>query len=186
MDTENLRNILRTIPLLGGLADCDLSDHREALGQTFIVLLFSTAPLWLAALIVYGTGDDLAGSAFLAALKGTVANGELYMYCTALLAPIFWIALVDMPGARAFPSKISHMVLIAIIEIVAALFFGLISAGKHLNDAFKFKTSLYMFELAVLLLYLGTVYHISRIAEATTEFKKQETDFTEKLRERRT
>lgn len=170
---------------MGGLVDCDGSDHWEAVAQTFVVLLFSTAPIWLAAIIVYGSGDDLALSALKAALHGTVAKGELFMYCTALLAPVFWVALVDLPGARAFPSKTSHMVLIAVIDLVAAAFFGLISAGKHLNQFFTFRLSTCMFGLSVLLLYLATLYHVSRVAEATAEFRRQEKDFTEAVQEHR-
>jgi len=52
-------------------------------------LLFSTAPIWLATLIVYATGNNLAYAAFKAAMHGSVAKGELFMYCTALLAPGF-------------------------------------------------------------------------------------------------
>jgi hypothetical protein len=172
-------------PLLSGLPDCDWSDHWEAFGQTFVVLLFSTAPIWLTALIAYGSGENLTFATFRSAMHGSVANGELFMYCTALLAPIFWVALVDLPGARAFPSKISHMVLIAVIDLIAAVFFGLSSSGKHLNPIFVFRASSYLFVLSTALLYLGTVYYISRVAEATTEFKRQETDFTVEMREHR-
>ena len=183
--TDEFRNRIREAPLLGGLVDCDWSDHREALGQTFIVLLFSTAPIWLAALIVYGRGTSLKFAAFGAALYGAVSNGELFMYCAALLAPVFWVALVDLPGARPFPSKISHMVLIAVIDVLAALFFGLTSASVRLNELFTLWASTLMFTCSVLLLYLGTVYHVSRVGEATAEFKRQETDFTDAVREHR-
>lgn len=188
MTTDEFRSFMRGTPLVGGLVDCDASDHWKALGQTFIVLLFSTAPIWLGALIVYGSGDDLSYGALRIAMRRSIANGELYMYCTAILAPIFWVALVDLPGARVFPSKMSHMVLIGIIDSVAAVFFGLISAGKPLNHIFTFETSTYMFLFSTVLLYLGTVYHESRVADATAataEFKRQESDFTSAVREHR-
>jgi hypothetical protein len=182
---DDLRNLAREVPLLGGLVDCDGPDHWEALGQTFVVLLLSTTPIWLATLIIYGMGTDLKYSALTKALGSTVAKGELFMYCTALLAPIFWIALVDPPLARKFPSKVSHMVFIVVIDVVAAVFFGLTIAGKQLNEVFTFEVSMYMFLFSIVLLYLGTVYHISRIADGTAEFKKQETDFTAAVREHR-
>ena len=175
----------RKLPLIGGLSDCDGSDHWEALGQTFVVLLLSTTPIWLAGLIVYGTGTDLGFSALKDAMLGTVARGELFMYCTALLAPIFWVALVDPPGARVFPSKVSHMVLIAVIDLVAAVFFGLIVAGKQPNPVFIFRSSTFLCICSIVLLYLGTVYHISRVADPGTEFKRQETDFTNTFQEHR-
>src|ERR1700690_855172 len=186
MNANEIGNFVRKAPLLGGLVDCDGSDHWEALGQTFIVLLFSTVPIWLGSLIVYGSGKNLEGAAFRAAIRGSVANGELFMYCTALLTPMLWVAFVDLPGARAFPGKISQMVLIGVVNGLAAIFFGLISAGRPLNPTFTFQTSAYMFGSSVLLLYVGTVYHVSRVAEATTEFKRQEGDFTKEVGERGT
>lgn len=173
------------MPLFGGLVDCDWPNHREALGQTFIVLLMSTMPFWLATLVVYGTGDDLSGAALRGALYGTISRGELFMYCTALLAPLFWVVLVDPPGSPAFPSKLSHMVTIGVIDVVAAVFFALVVAGRALNGRFCFLMSTGMFACSVALLYLATVYHASQVADASQEFKKQETDFTEAYREHR-
>jgi len=185
MNANDLRDFARRAPLVGGLMDCEGADHWEALGQTFVLLLFSMAPIWLSSLIVYGNGRDLTGSALRGAIYGSVARGELFMYCTALLAPIFWIALVDLPGARAFPSKISHMVLIGVTGLLAGAFFGLISAGEPLNAVFTFRASALLFGFSVVLLYLGTLYNVSRITKAMTEFKRQETDFTQRVGEHR-
>lgn len=171
--------------MVSGLADCDVGDHWAALGETFIILLFSTTPIWLGAVIIYATGDDMSWMAYKGALYGPVAKGELFMYCTALLAPLFWVALTEPPGERAFPSKVSHMVLIGVINAVAAVCFALMAAGKHLNPIFTVRGSTYMFEVSIVLLYLGTVYRVSLVADATTEFKRQETDFTAALREHR-
>ena len=107
------------------------------------------------------------------------------MYCTALLAPMFWVVLIDPLGSPTFPSKVSHMVLIVVIDLIAALFFGLIVAGSRLNEHFISSLSLTMFIVSIVLLYLGTVYHESQVANAATEFKKQETDFSRALREHR-
>jgi len=185
MNREEVRQVAREVPLFGGLVDCDFPNHREAIGQTFIVLLMSTMPFWLATLIVYGTGNDLSFAAFKCDLYGTIAKGELFMYCTALLAPLFWVVLVDPPGAPAFPSKLSHMITVAVIDVVAAVFFALVVAGRSLNARFSFDMSVAMFLCSVSLLYLATVYHASQVSDAASEFKKQETDFTEAVREHR-
>jgi hypothetical protein len=182
---NKFRELVRRIPLLSGLADCDAGDHWEALGETCIVLIFSTTPIWLGAIIIYATGDDMSWTAYKAALYGPVAKGELFMYCTALLAPLFWVALTDPPGDREFPSKVSHMVLIGLINAVAAVCFALMAAGKHLNPIFTVRGSGYMFKASIVLLYLGTVYRVSLAADARAEFKRQEADFTTALREHR-
>lgn len=167
----------RNIPLLGGLADCSWDDHWESIRQTFVVLLMSTAPIWLAAIIVYGKGQDLSYPALRAAFVSTIADGELFMFSTALLAPVFWMALCDPPGARVFPSKMAHMVLIVIIDSIAAVFFGLLTAHSDVNQMFVFRLSCWMFGASVILLYLGTVYHTSRL-DVPGEFKRQEDSFS--------
>lgn len=179
------RDYAREVPLLGPLVDCDFRDHWQSLGQTAVVLVLSTAPIWLAAIVVFSTGTEISLAAFKSSLYGTVSRGELFMYCTALLAPMFWIALVDPPRARVFPSKVSHMLLIGIIDIIAAVLFGLGVAGNQLNQHFTFPLSIWMFIVSVILLYLGTVYHNSRLPDATTEFRKQEEEFTTEVREHR-
>jgi len=79
----------RGIPLLGGLVDCSWQDHWESLRQTAVIVLLSTTPIWLGAVIVYSFGVNLEFASFKDALQNTAGNGELFMYSTALLAPVF-------------------------------------------------------------------------------------------------
>ncbi len=177
-------DLFRKIPLVGPLVDCTLQNHIDTTGQTFIVLLLSTAPLWLGGLVSYATAA--AGSVSLCgALLGTIMHGELFMYGTALLAPIFWVALVDPPGARVFPSKVAHMLLIALIEIIASVFFGLVVAGNRLNGAFVSTLSVTVFCASLVLLYLGTLYHASRLPDPRELFKQDENDFSRAYGEHR-
>ena len=64
MSADLIHQCAREVPLFGGLVDCGWPNHREALGQTLIVLLMSTMPFWLATLVVYGTDNDLSYAAF--------------------------------------------------------------------------------------------------------------------------
>lgn len=166
---------------MGALVDCTWADHWESLRQLTLIVCLSTTPIWLGALIVYAKGEHLELWALRSAFSSMVANGELFMYCTALLAPVFWMALFDPPGARAFPSKVPHMFLITIIDLIAAVFFGLIAAKNNVNQHFVLRASAMLFVLSLLLLYLGTVYHTSRLPDPSREFKKQEDDFSSAL-----
>jgi hypothetical protein len=180
---KNWQSHFRQIPLFGPLVDCNARDHAETLGQTLIVLLLSTAPLWLGGLVIYGINPDNTLT-LIAALKRTVMHGELFMYGTALLAPIFWVALVDPPGARVFPSRTIHMVLIALIELVASVFFGLTVAGNSLRQPFIFQLSVAIFLASLALLYLGTLYHSNRL-NAAEAFKQDEQGFAQAYEEHR-
>src|SRR4029077_347599 len=145
MTRETLLNTLREIPILGGLIDCGGQDHWESLGQTTVLFVLSSMPIWLGTLIVYATGDKVGHGAVKTALLSTVGRGELFMYSTAFLAPIFWIALTDRPNMRVFPGKVSHIVLMVIISVIAAVFFGLQTAGNRLIQPFTFDLSVWMF-----------------------------------------
>jgi hypothetical protein len=134
---------------------------------------------------VVGTGDRYDYPAFRNALFTTIANGELFMFCTVLLAPMFWIVLVDPPGAQVFPSKVSHMLLIAVVDVIAAVFFGLSVAGKRMNEGFSLRLSVLLSIVSIVLLYLGTVYHSSRLPNVPGEMKRQESDFSTAVREHR-
>lgn len=173
------------MPLLGPLADCDGSDHLTSLEQTGIVLFASTTPIWLGTLLIYATGTQDGYLGWRNAFFSTMWNGELFMYCTALLSPIFWMALVDPPGAKAFPSKISHMVLIGFTYLVSAAFFGVITSGAKVHKFFTFRFSVALFIFSVLLLYLGTLYHASRLPDPAEAFKQDERAFTKSYGEHR-
>jgi hypothetical protein len=176
---------LRKFPLFGGLIDCGLKDHWDATSQISITLIVSATPIWLATLLLYATTDNPGYSALRSSFLSTIANGELFMYCTALLGPMFWIALDDPPGAGAFPSKKSHMVLIAIINVIAAAFFAAGVSGKHLNPMVILRLSTCMFYISLVLLYVGTVYHINRMQDGADIFRKQEESFSRRVSQHR-
>lgn len=176
----------RWLPLFGGLVDCSLRDHWESIGQVTVVTVLSTVPIWLATLILFGESSHLNHAALVAALCSTIAHGELFMYSTALLAPLFWIALVDPRGAgHEFPSRVSHMLLIAIIDLIAGGFFGQLVSGSKANEAFIFQLSVGIFMVSLVLLYLGTVYHVHQVPDVRAEFRKQEDEFSSAYGEHR-
>lgn len=180
---DALKRRIRYIPLFGPMVDCRARDYWETSGQTFVILLISTAPLWLGGLVVFGVNFQ-TNITIQAAFTSTIEHGELFMYCTALLAPLFWVALVDIPGGRPFPTKISHMVSMAVVDTIASVFFGLTVAGKQLRQPFAFWLSVSVFLASLTLLFLGTVYHSRRQPDPAEAFKQEEDDFSEAVRER--
>jgi hypothetical protein len=185
MTRDEFKSYAREFPVLGGLVDCGGRDHWEALGQTTVLFVLSTMPIWLGTLIVYATGEISSSHGFRMAFDSTIIRGELFMYATAFLAPIFWIALADRPGARTFPGKLSHIVLMVIILVVAAVFFGLLTAGNRVNLEFTLKLSAIMFFTSLILLYLGILYHENRTRDAGSAMKDEEREFSEGYSEHR-
>lgn len=185
MTVEDFKDYAREFPVLGGLVDCDGHDHWESLGQTTVLFVLSTMPIWLGTLIVYATGEKTGYRGAGAAFYSTIAGGALFMYAAAFLAPVFWIALTDRPGERVFPGKLSHIILMVIILVIAAVFFGLITAGNRLNQRFTLKLSALMFFTSLILLYLGILYHANRTRDAGTVMKDEEQQFSARYHEHR-
>lgn len=185
MTMEDFKDYAREIPVVGGLVDCNGQDHWEALGQTLVLFVLSTMPIWLGTLIVYATGSGRGWSGTESAFSSTINQGELFMYAAAFLAPVFWIALTDPPGAKIFPGKLSHIILMVIILVIAAVFFGLLTAGNRLNQWFTLKLSAILFFTSLILLYLGILYHEHRTKDAGALMKDEEEQFSAKYHEHR-
>jgi hypothetical protein len=185
MTLEDVKDYAKEVPVLGGLVDCDGRDYWESLGQTTVLFVLSTMPIWLGTLIVYVTGEKTGCLGFKVAFFSTIARGELFMYATAFLAPVFWIALTERPGARVFPGKVSHIVLMVIILVIAAVFFGLLTTGTRLNQGFTLRLAAAMFFCSLVLLYLGILYHEHRIRDAGPVMRKDEENFAAEYREHR-
>ena len=75
------------------------------------------------------------------------------------------------------------MVLIGIVNILAASSFGLLKLGKTLNPDIALVTSVVLYAVSVILLYLGTVYHNSRLVNASDIMRSQTDDFVDKFAE---
>lgn len=180
---EKARGLLRGLPLIGPLADCNSSDHAETIKQVIITLLFGTAPFWLGALLFKALSSD--GHLTLArAFFSTIWDGGLFMCATSLLGPIFWIALDDPKGVAKFPNRSVMMVAVTLVAVVASVFFAVGLSRTRLQQPFTFHVSVYTFWAAVAVLYLSTVYHTSRL-NVPRAFRDEEESFKNAYRRHR-
>ena len=155
-------------PVLGGLSYCGIAEHWKATQKVTFELIFATFPLSLGAIVIWLSG---AAPGLGRALEITLWNGDLYIYCTALLAPIFWVAIVEYPGDRHFPNKKALLTLIVIVNTIAALLFGFLRGGHSVVMQNVFFLSITLFCISLSLLYLGTVYHYSLTQDPAKEFQ---------------
>ncbi|MFC1610306.1 hypothetical protein ACFL6C_05060 [Myxococcota bacterium] len=168
-----LRSVVRRLPVVGGLADCGAGEHGEAFKENPTTLIFSLSPLWVGA-VVFFLAPANPPVDILAKLTG---HGELFLYATSVLAPLFFITLTRTAGDRGHSNRLSHVVLAILIFIVASLAFGLERAGVSLNQHVNAKASYLAFGLSVLLVYLATVYRNRRLVTAAA-LRTGEADFT--------
>lgn len=178
---DYVRAGIRKLPIVSGLADCRWQDHWEAVREIVPNLVVSLMPIWVGAFVVLLLGTQ----GYWQAIYGNINNGELFLYATSLLGPIFYMSLIDPPGARQFPSRLSHTFVVLVISVLSAVAFGLQRSGQELNAAFVYTASWILFVSALLLLYLATTFKNRRLPAGPEDFKQGEKDLSEKLQEHR-
>ncbi|WP_155984761.1 hypothetical protein [Thioalkalivibrio sp. ALE31] len=120
-------------------------------------------------------------SAFFSNIQG----GELFLYCTSALAPVFYMALYERPGVGGFPNRSGHIAVVVILMIVCGAVFSLIKGDVDLHQEGIIYLSLWLYPISVLLLYLATVYHSARHPKNPAEkMRSQEEDFLKHFNDR--
>ncbi len=182
-----LKNIIKSLPLIGGLASCNSSDYKNASIDISINFIFSTMPIWLGTYITIALSPNtpISYPVFTSALLSNISNGELFLFATAGLGPIVFIAFGDVEGGNKFPTKISHTIFIIIVLIFSTCSFGLERSNSEINKEFIFSASLTLFAVSWVLLGLATVYKRQSIPPVSEEFKNQEKTFSEDLNRHR-
>jgi hypothetical protein len=176
-----IRAWIRKLPIVSGLADCRLGDHWEAFRELVPNLMVSLMPIWVGAFVILLHGDK----GYWQAILGNINNGELFLYAASLLGPIFYMSLIDPPGSKQFPARLSHMFLVLIISVLSAVAFGLQRAGQSLNADFVYSASWLLFVAALVLLYLATAFKNMRMPSGPEDFKVGERDLAARLKEHR-
>ncbi len=178
--------IVRGLPLISGLPETRWINHKDAAKQLATNLVWSLLPIILGVLWLLAESGEHSNPDLSSVIFANIGHGELFLYCSSLLAPIYWMALHDPPGAGRFPSKLSHMVFVALIICASAFFYGLQRSNLTLNEGFIFQTSIILFVVSVLILYIATVYHAYRMPSLPEELlKKDERDFSSNYKNHR-
>jgi hypothetical protein len=170
--------------------------HRAALHQFFIVTLISTCPIWLGAVYVWLVKEDAEVSfgSFVVSMKSSLLDGELFFYCTSVLATIFYLGTKDI-GLRnwrnwpSFPYRSWFLTLSLLGLLISVVFFSANFANPVKASDTVFFVSFYVYIFSLILYYIATV-----IDSASTELGYQSLQqtsredavaFTEALKEHR-
>lgn len=185
------RKILRLaecLPLLSGLIDCSLEDYSEAVKELFSTLLIATSPIWLGAFVILICTPEASRhliKAYYLIVIENIKRGELVIYCTTLLAPVFYLVLHDRKTERDFPSKLSSMLAAIVIWVLSGVIFAVQRTGLYFNPNIVFKISVALFVFAVIVLYLTFVYNNSRFPNVSKAFRDEEKSFSQELEKHR-
>jgi len=175
---KTFKSVSQNIPLVSGLLECKRRDHWYALQEFFVIIIFSTVPIWVGGFVVY-LSSKLSKMTYIESIIINISNGELFLYSAAILAPIFYIALIDYPGTKIFPNRLSHIGSIVIVLVLSSVAFGLQRMGIKLLDSLIFKTSCIFFIITLVFFYIALVYKNRRFPDISEEIKNGENKFTE-------
>ena len=187
-------NLICQIPIFGKVpADSRYRDHAEALRELTPNILLSTFPIWLGALFQVAIIDNSGGyyNSFAKIVVQYISKGELFLYSTALLAPLFYIMLKEYKDRRHFPSSMSFAVVAISILLLCSGLFAIRHASETvsppfgLDSDFVFYVSVVVYGTSVLLVYLAHVYRNLMDTGAPDITRKSEEDFVRRYRHER-
>lgn len=187
---KKLKVKISKTPLFGPLIECKKEDHWAAFTETFLNCVFSTLPFWLAAIVgyLYQLPKDIQEhffdfSIFQGLLEDSVKNGELFIFSTSILAPVMFLTWLDLKG-RSIPSKLSLGTAALLTMLLCTGLFSALKANPSVNESFVLYLSGWLASIAILLTYIGTVYHKYRQG-SPEQLKEAEVNFVDQLLEHR-
>ena len=192
MNINNISRFLfklwRKIPLLGGLADVRAKDHYQALLELSIVVATSTVPVWIGSLIMLTNKNNELR--WIELIIDNVYNGELFLYSTALLGPLYYFLFSESRVSGSFPNIHSIVILSTLGFVVSIALFAaqraqvIYSGVANLDKPFIFSLSWKIYLGAVLIVYLSYVYRNFRETGAPSLSAEGERAFVKAFRDR--
>lgn len=160
------------LPLVSGLPECKPYHYVDAVKEVVVNLILSTSPLWLGSLITFGIDIDRPKTFgnYESVLMKSLTDGAMLIYATAAIAPIFYFALTRPRTERDFPSRLSHVVFGLLIFMICTALFGVQQSGVKIDPNFVLPSSIAMYIIAILIIFIATVYRNWR--DASDEFIK--------------
>lgn len=184
-----LRYFFSHIPVLGPLVYCKWKDHKAAIKEMTIIILFATATFWLTSLILMGAQTTRALGYF-PVLLSTVKTGELFIFTVGFIGPILLNTAEDKKDEREFPGRLWHLLALILMALVATAFHAQIKSAQlqksfvQADLDFWFEMSLYIAASAVVLRYLSMVYRKSTFSPQA-EIKGREESFMDEYENHR-
>ncbi len=125
-------------------------------------MLIAMSPMWLGACLLWIKTNEKRD--YFDILINSIQNGELMIYCTALLAPVFYITISDKHPIRFFPNKLSSVITAIAILMVTAAVYAHQRSGSLYKQELIFNLSVFLFFTSLLILFVTKVYNNSRFS----------------------
>lgn len=157
----HIKKLLRKLPIFGALIDVRARNHAEAILEVAVNIGLSTMPVWLGAIIMLA--DKNTSNGWLDHVIINVYKGELFIYATALLGPLFYFIFKEYKEFPKFPSARFFMISSVLILAVSVALFAVqrteaFAEGLNLDRSYIFSLSWKVYLFSVCTVYLAYVY----------------------------
>ena len=180
---KKILHCIEKLPLFGGLINCRRIDFWNALVELVSKQVVSLLPVlsWFFVMLITKQGKD---KKIIDIFIDSINHGELFLYCTSLLAPIFYMALVERKTLRTFHNKLSLIIVVTMITTISTIFFILNRKGESFNISNVITYSIIFYFISLSLIYAATVYNNSQLNPSAV-FQNEEDDFINKVNQHR-
>lgn len=181
------RNLLSYLPIISGMADTDVRNHADAIRELSFSVILGTSPIWLGSFIAFAVDPNMNNTFndYVKVLGHVTRQGQLFIYASATLGPVFYIIIREWKDGKLFPSRYSLLLLVIIVLIISFAFYGVQTANVWVDPEISFPLSIGLFLTSILLLYIVKVYDNARMPDLSARTREEEEAFTTGLRERR-
>lgn len=187
------RESLVKFPIVGGLAYCRWSDLWRSLEEISIKLFFAVSPILISAGVLRYVGTQNQHIYFPANVTKNFENGELYLFCTSMLATIFYIAARERGGGKnsetgkpGFPNKVTHILFVFAMIAASSIIFAFKRAGILLDPVLLIDMSYWFFMVTLVMTILATTINNGLSGPNPITFQEEETSsFLERFNKHR-
>lgn len=183
-----IKKLFIKIPIIGGCVTCKLEAHVQALIELLATQLFASTPVWLGAFVVtfFNTSSEQELSLvdlYIQNIINIIINGELYIYCMSVVAPIFYLALNYKVKNEDFPGRMGHVILVVLLMFVVVVIFVAQRTGGIIQPSYLFYTSIVLYVISLVMLYSAQVYNHNRMMFSLDDLRSGEQNLTKRLSE---
>lgn len=170
-----LREFVVKIPVVGGLAYCRWSDLWRTFEEIIPKFIIAVLPVLISAVVLRYAGKQHLFFPY--NITKNFENGELYLFCTSMLASIFYIALKDRGDEKpGFPNKLTHLLFVIVMIVTISFVFALKRAGVLLDPVLLTDLSYWFFMVTFVMVVLATTINNGLGSPNPITFQKRETD----------
>lgn len=169
-----IKQISKKTPIIGDLMGCSTSNYRDAISEMFYTFIFSFSPIFIAFFVAYLGNSN---TNFITNIISNTQNGELFIYVTSLLAPVYYLSTHKRRDGSLLPRNVFINSLFYILSGFAALFFALKRANFIFDKDSVHLLSNITFISSIILFFIVQVFNNSILQSAPEIYQSEEDDF---------